>query len=543
MSINVPDEPQLLPRSRYNATVRFIDRNMELGLGNKVAIYHDDGETTYEQLYQWVNRVGNGLRALGVQVENRIALVCDDSVEFVASFFGAIKIGAVPVPLNTMWSPADYIYVLNDSRAQVLIIEAQLWRQIARQRAALPYLKHVLYLEREGELAAVDSMENAGIRIGNFYDVMKAQPCELEPVATIYDDTAFWLYTSGSTGKPKGVVHLQHDMEVAFHNYARSVLNINEHDRTFSASKLFFAYGMGNGMYFALGTGASTVLRRRRVSPENVCDTVERYRPTLFFGVPTLYAAMLDWMDKTGKNPDFSSVRLCVSAGEPLPAAIYRRFRERFGVDILDGIGSTEALHIYLSNRPGDIRPGSTGKVVPGFDVKIVNEYGETVAANEPGQLLLKGDCLAQGYWNLHVQSKSRFNGEWYCTGDRYYQDEDGFFFYCGREDDMLKSGGIWVSPIEVESVILDHEAVLEAAVVGEKDENGIQKPVAYVVLRFEPDSVEEMEAELRAYVRARLAHFKCPKRFIFMDDLPKTATGKIQRFKLRERSYSPTVN
>lgn len=532
MALQMPSDAMLATRSRYNAAVRFVDRHVESGIADQVAFFHEDGETTYRVLYEDVNRFGNLLKALGVHMEQRVLMVCFDSPEFVTTFFGAIKIGAVPVPVNTMLPSSDYEYILQDCRARVIVVEDELLPTVTAAFTSAPFVRAVMVIRRN-TFVSVDNLP--GTAVLDFHASLREQPTELSPAPTLYDDMGFWLYTSGSTGRPKGVVHLQHDMEVACRNYAQNILSITSDDILFSASKLFFAYGLGNGMYFSLGAGARAVLMRERATPESVCMRVEKFHPTLFFGVPTLYAAIVDWAERTGRTPDFRSVRYGVSAGEPLPAAVFHRFRHSFGVEILDGIGSTEATHIYLSNRPGDIRPGSTGKVVPGYEVRIVDEEGRAVPPGEPGQLLLKGDSLAQGYWNLHRQTCAKFQGDWYVTGDRYYRDEEGYYFYCGREDDMLKSGGIWVSPIEVEAALLEHPLVLEAAVVGGRDEYGIERPVAYVVVKAEPSTYAALAVDLRAHVRDRLAHYKCPKRFVFVDTLPKTATGKIQRFKLRE--------
>ncbi|SIS74522.1 benzoate-CoA ligase family protein [Alicyclobacillus vulcanalis] len=536
MALELSGDPQLVTRSPYNAAVQFVDRRVEEGMGNRIAFLHEDGQTTYAELYGAVNQAGNLFRDLGVQMEDRVALLCYDSIEFVSAFFGAVKVGAVPVPTNTMLSAADYLYILNDCRACVAVVEEALWPQIAGLVNQLPYLRCALIIQRDDSaVEQLSSHDRSPCALLDFREAVARMPRELVPANTLYDDMGFWLYTSGSTGRPKGVVHLQHDMEVSFRNYAQSVLGVTQSDRLFSASKLFFAYGLGNGMYFPLGAGATGILLRDKVTPERVCEWVVKYRPTLFFGVPSLYAAIVEWCDRTQHVPDFSSVRYGVSAGEPLPAAVFHRFRSHFGVEILDGIGSTEATHIYISNRPGDIRPGSTGHVVPGYQVKIVDSEGRDVPPGEPGQLLLKGDSIAQGYWNLHQQTCSKFRGEWYVTGDRYYRDVDGYFYYCGREDDMLKSGGIWVSPIEVEATLLEHPLVVEAAVIGVKDAQGIEHPVAYVVLKDRSGAPEQVAEELRRHVRDRLAHYKCPKQFVFTDSLPKTVTGKIQRFKLRE--------
>jgi benzoate-CoA ligase len=323
-------------------------------------------------------------------------------------------------------------------------------------------------------------------------------------------------------------------MQFALDTYAKRVLKITEADITFSASKLFFAYGLGNGMYFPLGVGASTVLMPDRPLPEKVFETIEKYRPTIFFGVPTLYGSMIDLVERSGKTYDLSSIRVSVSAGESLPAKYVRKWRELFGTDILDGLGSTEVLHIFLSNQIGDIREGSSGKLVPGYEAKIVNEMGVALSANETGDLLVKGDSIAHGYWNLHEENKRKFSGEWLHTGDKYYVDEEGYFWYCGRSDDMIKVGGIWVSPIEIENALLQHEAVLEVAVVGVQQEENLTHPKAFVVLKNGVTPLDSLKKDMQDYLKQRLAPYKYPRLIEFVDELPKTSTGKIQRFKLR---------
>ena len=416
MSLTSNDTLSLGSRELFNVASYFIDRNIELGRYNDIAIFEDEGTTTYGELQKLVNQVGNGLHQLGIQLENRVLLVCYDSVHFVASFFGAAKIGAIPIPTNTMLSPIDYLYCLNDSRAKVLIIESEVWSRIRDLRCEMRYLEHVIIISRDTQKE--NQPENDCFYFSKW---LQAQSDKLSNALTYYDDAAFWLYTSGSTGRPKGAVHLQHDMEFTFQHYAQNILGITNKDVTFSASKLFFAYGMGNGMYFSLGAGGATVLMKKKVTPESIFTYVRKFKPTIFFGVPSLYAVMLDQMNSVDTKVDFSSVRFCVSAGEPLPPSIYNRFKDTFGIEILDGIGSTEALHIYISSRPGNARAGSTGQPVPGYEVKVVDEDGKALPPNEPGELLLKGDSLAQGYWNLHRQTKAKFGGEWYYTGDRYY--------------------------------------------------------------------------------------------------------------------------
>ncbi|MFC4769417.1 benzoate-CoA ligase family protein [Effusibacillus consociatus] len=510
---------------QYNASTKFIDENVNKGLGSKVAIYYKDEKITYKQLQDQVNQVGNGLKQLDIGLESRVLLMCYDTPEFIASFFGSIKIGAVPIPVNTMMQPADYEYFLNNSRAKVLIVHEDLWAKISHLRKRFLYLEHIVVISQH------DNHSDNSI---NYREWVERADRELDAARTSYDDPAFWLFSSGSTGNPKGVIHLQHDMECALNNYAKKVLKMTENDITFSASKLFFAYGLGNGMYFPLGAGGSTILMPERPLPENVFEIIEKYKPTVFFGVPTLYGSMINFMERNGKTFDLSSLRICVSAGEALPAPYIRKWKELFNLDILDGIGSTEALHIFLSNRIGDIRAGSSGQVVPGYEAKIANEHGIPLPPNEIGDLLIKGDSVAHGYWNLHEENKRKFYGEWLFTGDKYYVDEDGYYWYCGRSDDMLKVGGIWVSPIEIENSLLQHEAVLEVAVIGETNDHNLVQPKAYVVLKQGVHPSKELEIELKEFVKRQLAPYKYPRIIEFIDELPKTATGKIQRFKLR---------
>jgi benzoate-CoA ligase family protein len=524
----------LLP-DQFNAAAAFLDRNVAEGRGNKVAVYYEGEKYTYAQIVEMSNRVGNALLNLGVDMEQRVALILLDSPQFAASFFGAIKIGAVAVPMNTTLRPDDYVYMLNDSRARVLLTHASLWQTLQQLRPQLKYLRHIVIVNNTGTPPAQDAT------IHDFDELVGHADAHLEIAETSKDDSAFWLYSSGSTGFPKGCVHLQHDMVYTTEYYAKQVLGITENDIGFSAAKLYFAYGLGNGLYFPFGVGASTVYYPGRPLAEDMFKVIEQYRPTIFFGVPTLYGSMLALYD-AGKRFDCSSLRVCTSAGEALPADILRRWQEAFHVPILDGIGSTEILHIFISNQIGNIKAGSTGKVVPGYEAAIVDEQDQPVAQGEVGNLRIRGDSTAAHYWNKHDKTKDTIKGHWIYTGDKYFQDEEGYFWYCGRSDDMLKVGGQWVSPIEIENTLIIHPAVQEAAVIGVEDEKRLIKPKAFVVLRTGYEASDELADQLKAFVRERLAAFKYPRFLEFVSDLPRTATGKIQRFLLRAQEASEST-
>ncbi len=512
----------------YNAASRFIDRNVENGLGHKVAIYFQDISITYDELQQAVHRFGNALLRLGITMEDRVLLLCDDAPEFVESFFGAVKVGAVPIPVNTAMAPADYEYFLNNSRAKVIVAHQSLWYRIRDIRDRLRYVKHVIVIHESANHEA-DVMD--------YRQLTNGESTNLEGAHTTHSDSAFWLYSSGSTGNPKGIIHLQHDMEYAFNAYARNVLQLNESDITFSASKLYFAYGLGNGMYFPFGAGASTVLLKGRPKPDVVLETIEKYRPTVFF-----WRSYLIRIDDRSDRTFTAQIRSLLGANlhigrRSAACAVHEEMEAAVRLDILDGIGSSEVLHIFLSNGIGDIRPGSTGKIVPGYDAKVVNELGMPASAMEVGDLLVKGDSIAHGYWNLHEENKRKFIGEWLHTGDKYYMDEDGYFWYCGRSDDMIKVNGIWVSPVEIENALIKHETVFEVAVVGVKLEDDLTVSKAYVVLKEGVVAHESLKSELQAFVKNELASYKSPKLIEFVNELPKTQSGKIQRFKLRTGS------
>jgi benzoate-CoA ligase len=508
----------------FNAATYFVDRNVVAGRGSHVAIECGDRHITYEELLNKVNRFGSALRRLGVRPEERVLLLLVDGPEFAYSFFGAIKIGAVPVPLNTLWKPPDYEYVIRDSRASVLVVTAELLPNVQAVRAdARRSLRHIIVV------GSAESTHQHTV----FGALLAQGTAELEAEPTSRDAPAFWLYSSGSTGAPKGCVHLQHDMVVCARLFGDGVLGIRQTDRTFSVAKLFFAYGLGNALYFPFSVGATTILWPGPPAPQHVYAIIETHRPTLFYSVPTGYGMMLAH-EKPGADFDVSSIRLAVSAGEALPVSLYERFKQRFGIDIIDGIGSTEALHMFISNRPHAIRPGSSGQIVDGYDARILDDGGGAVACHEIGNLWIKGDSVCAGYWNQHEKTKSTIEGHWIRTGDKYTQDEDGFYWYAGRSDDMLKVGGQWVSPIEVESALVAHPAVLECGVIGRADHDGLVKPIAFVVPKPGVAGTPDLAHELQQFVRDRLADYKRPRSVEFLAELPKTATGKIQRFRLR---------
>jgi len=535
----IPGAPILLP-DQFNAATYFIDRHIPEGRGEKIAIEAGEARVSYRQLWERVNRFGNSLRQLGVRIEERVFLLLLDTPEFAVSFFGAIKIGAVPVPVNTLLKTSDYHYILNNSRARVAVVSEALYPQLQGWKK-LRYLQHVIVV---GGAQPATTDKNTQ----SFAGLIEQNSPSLEAEPTSKDDAAFWLYSSGSTGFPKACVHLQHDMVVCAERYAMGILGMTESDRCFSVAKLFFAYGLGNAMYFPLAVGATSILWPGPPKPQQVFEIIERHRPSLFFSVPSNYAALLAHKrNQVGtaapgcpgepSTPDFdlSSVRYGISAGEALPAALFHRFKERFGVEILDAIGSTEVLHMFIANRPGAVRPGSSGQIIPGYEARVVDEDDEPAKPGDIGNLLIKSDSTCSHYWNQHEKSKSTIEGHWIRTGDKYYQDADGYFWYAGRSDDMLKCSGVWVSPIEIEAVLIEHPAVQEAAVIGREDDDELLKPAAYVLLKNGSTGTAGLARELQEFVLSRLPVFKRPRWVEFVDELPKTATGKLQRYKLRE--------
>ena len=563
-----------LPRE-YNAALEFIDANLAKGRAEKTAFIDDTGRYTYGELAERVNRAGNALRALGAGLETRVLMCMLDGIDFPAVFWGAIKAGCVPIPINTLLTTGDYAYLLHDSRARIAVVSEALLDRFAPALADQPHVERVVVAGggtpgREHGTTAVEDDEasgrghektveseapghRSGAAAGSeasghehgavaghessgyerLADLLAAAPALLDAAPTTCDDVAFWLYTSGSTGTPKGSMHLHRDLIVTAEHYGVATLGIREDDLVYSAAKLFFAYGLGNGMTFPFYVGATTVVLADRPAPEAVAALLREHRPTIFYGVPTLYGAMLAQpTGESGAGP--SRLRLAVSAGEALPAEIGAAWEARFGAPVLDGLGSTEMLHIFLSNREGDVRYGTSGKAVPGYALKVVAETGEPAAPGEIGELWVSGGSSAVAYWNRRGKSLETFHGPWTRTGDKYVVDENGYYHYRGRTDDMLKVSGQWVSPFEVESVLIGHEAVLEAAVVAAEDEQGLVKPKAFVVVREGVEATPELAAALQEFVKDRLAPFKYPRWIAFAGSLPKTATGKIQRFRLR---------
>jgi benzoate-CoA ligase family protein len=498
-----------------------LERNLER-FADKTALYSDDRCLTFREVSEEVNQVSNALLDLDVRVGEVVGILAPDCAEWTTAFFATFKVGGVALGLNTLLKAAEYAFMLNDSRVGVLIVHHSLLSAAAEAVAAAPSVRHVIVI---------------GGDAGDYHDYAKliaGRPKTLETVDTNRNELAILNYSSGTTGEPKGIAHPHKDFAISAQLWAKDVLGMQDSDRILSNAKMFFGFGLGGGLLFPWYSGASIVVNPGPPRDTNsVLGMIEKYKPTIFFNAPTGYAAALA-MPNLCEQFDLSSLRVCVSAGESLPSPIWHAWKERTGVEIIDGIGSTEAFHIFISNRPGDVRPGSTGKPVQGYEVRIVDEDGEPTPEGEVGRLLLKGETTALCYLNQYERTKQTFLGDWIDTGDKYRVDEDGYFWHAGRTDDMLKVGGIWVSPTEVESALIGHDAVVECAVVGAKDESDLVKPKAFVVLGEGFEKSDALAEELISYCVEKMAAYKRPRWVVFLDELPKTATGKIQRFKLR---------
>jgi benzoate-CoA ligase family protein len=505
---------------RFNMAEYFLDRNLAAGRGDKVCLRFGDERWTYSEAVRHSNRAGRLLRELGAGVEDRVLIALPDCPQFIACWFGAAKIGAVIAMVNPLLPADDYAYYLDYTRAKVFIVHESMVESLRPVLAKAKHLKNVL----------VVGAESHGLP---HYEILAPQHAdELETADTRRDDPAIWLFTSGSTGKPKAAVHLQHDLPYNTECYAKQILRMREDDVTVSVPKLFFGYATGTNLLFPFAVGAETALFAERSTPEKLFEVIERYRPTVLTNVPTMINAMLN-APGAGER-DLSSLRVCVSAGEALPPELYRRWKETFGVEILDGVGSAEMFHIYISNRFGDVREGCLGKVVPGYEAEIVGPDGRPLPDGQMGTLRIKGDSAALCYWQAHEKSKETFAGDYCTTGDQFTRDAEGYFWYGGRTDEMLKVSGVFVSPTEVENCLLEHEAVCECAVVGFQDEDGLTKTSAYVVLNEGFAQSAELARQLQEFVKGRLAMHKYPRRVVFKDGLPKNDRGKIDRKNLK---------
>ncbi|MFC1972046.1 benzoate-CoA ligase family protein [Chloroflexota bacterium] len=479
-------------------------------------------DMTLGELRDLVNKTGNALKSLGLEVEDRVVIIVPDSPEFIAIFLGAIKMGAVPVPVNTMLGAQQYQYMLNNSRARAVIVDDGIAPLIEEIRGELDYLKHVIVIgeTKKGQIS--------------YHDIVNAASAQLEAVEMSKDDVAFWLYSSGTTGAPKGVVHLQHDMLYSADTYFKRALKITEDDTIFSVSKLFFAYGLGNSLYSPLRLGTTIVLYPGTPEEEKLFEIIEKYRVTVFYAVPRVYARMVA-IEGVEKKYDLSSLRFCVSGGEALPPAIYEQWREKFGLELLDCIGTTEICHCFISNPPGLSKAGTSGIAVPGYELKTVDDDGNDTPVGDAGRLFVKGDSIAAYYWNQHDKSKETFVGEWINTSDLYIQDEEGYWAHAGRHDDMMRNRGLWVSPVEVENAVAAYPAVLEVAVAQGFTHDRLETIKAFVILKEGHEPSPQLEKELHSFLRSnRLSGYKIPDSFEFVDELPKTATGKVQRYVLR---------
>ena len=519
MSVEFPE--------RFNMADYFLYHNLEEGRANKTCLYFEDQTFTYAEVVKQSNRVGNVLRELGVEQEDRILIALPDCPEFVSTWFGAARIGAVITMVNPLLPAADYVYYLEYTRARVAVIHQSLVEVFREATTNSRYLRAVL-------VVGTPNVEPGGkFHWSPFEATVSAGADECAPADTHRDDIAIWLFTSGSTGHPKGAVHLQHDLPYNTEVFAKRTIGVREDDLTVSVPKLFFGYATGTNLLFPFAVGGATALFSERSTPEKIFEVIDRYRPTILTTVPTMINGMLN-ADESVRR-DLSSLRFCYSAGEALPRELYDRWKATFGAEICDGIGSAEMFHIYITNRLGDVKPGSLGRIVEGYEAQIVNADGERVPTGEMGTLRIKGDSAALCYWNAHEKSKQTFAGDWCTTGDQFHVDADGYYWYHGRTDDMLKVSGIYVAPVEIENCLLQQEAVLECAVIGHEDEQLLVKPKAFIVLRdgFEPS--DKLSEDIKQFVKDRLALYKYPRLVEFVSSLPKNDRGKIDKKALKQ--------
>ncbi len=509
--------------TRFNLADYLLQHNIDSGRAGKAAVICGGRSYTYAEVSSLTCRVGNTLKDLGVRMEDRVLLVLPDGVEFVATWLGVLKIGAVFAMANTVNTTEDYLYYLDYTRAPVAVIHESVRERIE------PVLRQARHLRA---LLVVGGDRPEAAPVFSFTSRVDGAPEQLETAATEADDIAGWLFTSGSTGRPKAAVHFHRDFAFNIESYAKQILRMREDDITLSVPKLFFGYATGTNLMFPFAAGGATILFPERSTPEAIYSLIARHRPTVLTSVPTMINAMLEVPDAPSR--DLSCLRLCLSAGEALPGELYRRWVTTFGVEILDGIGSAEMFHIYISNRPGDVRPDSLGKLVPGYEARIVGPDGKDVPAGEQGTLWINGGSTALCYWRRRESSRRTFRGDWCVTGDQFVKDDDGYFYYRGRTDDMLKVGGIFVSPLEIEDCLLGHPAVLEVAVVGHADESGLTKPKAWVVLKEGYDASRELAFALKSHVKERLSPYKYPRWIDFLGSLPRSDRGKVLREPLR---------
>jgi len=515
-----------LPR-QFNAAEYFVDRNVEEGRGDKVAVVHGGQRFTYRQVQENVNRAANLLAGLGVRMENRVLLLLRDTPEMLFAFYGAIRLGAVPVPANILMKAPDFLYMLNDSRAPVLVVDAAFLPEIEKIRGQAPQLEHIVVVggDRHGHLKFDELLAGAGPLAAT--------------AATTSDDAAFWLYSGRNPEKLMAAVHHHSHMVYCAEAYAKGILDMSADDRAMG-SFLFFAYGLGNGVYFPFAVGATTILISHPPRPELIYRDLIDHRPTLFFTVPTLLGALADYKRaRAGEGevlPPVESLRACISSAEILSPDVYRRFKEEFGVEVLEGTGSTEICHIFLSNRFGHVRPGSTGTVVPGYATRLLDDDGRPVAPGKIGNLQVKGGSIASAYWNQREETRRNMLGEWFVTGDRYLVDAGGYYYFRGRSDDMLRVGGRWLAPQEVEQTLRQHPQVVDCAVVGYTDADDLIKPYAFIVLQEAAAASPALSDDIKRFVKERIAAYKYPRWIEFTDALPKTAGGVVQRYVLQEK-------